>query len=56
MIPDREFLEQLARMMSRLLARNPGDHTAAVVLREIAEHVATYPTPPAKAAESKGAA
>ena len=45
MTHDREFIGSLARMMSHVIARNPGDTTAAIVLREIAEHVATFPTP-----------
>lgn len=47
MTHDREFIESLARIMSHVIARNPGDTTAGIVAREIAEHVATYPTPSA---------
>jgi hypothetical protein len=47
MTHDREFIESLARMMSHVIARSPDDHVAQIVAREIAEHVATYPTPSA---------
>lgn len=40
---DREFLEGLARMMAHAIQRNPHDHTAHIVAREIAEHLELYP-------------
>lgn len=47
MTHDREFIESLARMMDHVIARSPDDHVAQIVAREIAEHVAAYPTPAA---------
>ncbi len=40
---DREMLERLDRMMGHILRRNPNDHTADIVAREIAEHLELYP-------------
>lgn len=40
---DREFLEGLARMMAHAIERNPNDHTAHIVAREIGEHLELYP-------------
>lgn len=52
MTPDRDFIASLGRMMDHAIARDPHNHTAQVIAREIAEHLATFPSPdPADAPE-----